>query len=81
MKFSDFLDVLASFLNNPVVVLRVSDSDDMDDLQKKVLNLTFDYQVLKEKYDSLALKYSHECQISMMLQDKLSDLVKENKNA
>ena len=77
MKFSDFLDVLASFLNNPVVVLRVSHSNDMDDLQKKILNLTFDYQELKEKYDALALKYSNECQISMMLQDKLSDFVKK----
>lgn len=77
MKFNEFLDVLANFLNNPVIFLRVSDSDDMDDLQKKVLDLSFDYQVLKEKYDSLVLKYSHECQISMMLQDKLSDLVKK----
>lgn len=64
---------LAAFFQRPIIEIRVSDSNAVQDYKDRISRISGDYEALKSKYESLGRDYAQECQINIRLQDELKE--------
>lgn len=76
MKSDDLLSSVSSFLEHPYVEVRLSDSKIISELRNKYDDSVKAYQDLRSKYDRLTSEYARECQINIILQDKIKEFEK-----
>lgn len=77
MNFDELLDHIANWVDNPVIVINLSDSNKVDQLRNQLSDYAVMLKDLQAKYNALEYKYSEECQISLSLADKLRNLKKD----
>lgn len=65
------------FFRAPVLEVRITDSNVVQDYKARISSLNSDLEKLKERYNVLGRAYANECQVNIRLTDELKQLRKE----
>lgn len=74
MRFDEFFDVLSDFLSDPVINVRVTNTNYTDYLEQQLAESQKELNSLRSNIRALQDRYVHECNMTMKLKDELQNV-------